>query len=91
MYRFRPTTPRAALGTIAVAMAAITFGLAVLVPAKMESGSPEAGTVMASKAIPATPTEVFIVPASIDVVEVCEPAKAFEPVGYVRPTREERS
>ena len=91
MYPYQPSTPRVALGIAAVALVAITIGLAVVVPAMMESGRAEAGTLMVSKAITVTPIEVVIMPASIDVVAVRERKKVFEPVGYAGPTQNERS
>lgn len=73
MNRYQPSTPRAAIGFIAVALTAMTIGLMVVVPAKFGNGGQEALTL--AKAAPA-PTEVTISPATIDVVGVREPTVA---------------
>ena len=41
MNRYEPLIPRVAFGIAAVAMAAITLGVSVIMPAKMDSESPE--------------------------------------------------
>jgi hypothetical protein len=41
MNRYEPLIPRVAFGIAAVAMTAITIGVSVIMPAKMDSDSPE--------------------------------------------------
>ena len=41
MNRYAPLIPRVAFGIAAVAMTAITIGVSVIMPAKMDSDSPE--------------------------------------------------
>jgi hypothetical protein len=41
MIRYHPLIPRVAFGIAAVAMTAITIGVSVIMPAKMDSDSPE--------------------------------------------------
>jgi hypothetical protein len=60
MTRYKPSIPHAAFGIAAIAMTAITIGLLVVLPAKMESGSQEVRTLAASKAATTASTEVVI-------------------------------
>ena len=49
MHRYEPSTPRVAFGIAAVAMTAITIGVLVVMPAKMQSdGHASMGTTLAS-------------------------------------------
>ena len=68
MNRYQPSIPRAAFGIAAVAMTAITIGVALVLPASMEPGDQEAGRLAASEAVSPPPTAVVINPARIDVV-----------------------
>jgi len=70
MNRYEPSTPRAAMGLIAVAMAAITIGAMVVLPAKLDSVSADPYTLAAAKAAENAPIEVAISPARIGVPEV---------------------
>jgi hypothetical protein len=70
MNRYEPSTPRAALGLTAVAMAAITIGAMVVLPAKLDSVSADPYALAAAKAATNTPIEVGISPVRIDVPEV---------------------
>ena len=72
MNRYEPSIPRAAFGIAAVAMTAITLGMALVLPASMEPGDQEAGRLVASGAVLPPPTAVVINPARIDVVGVRE-------------------
>jgi hypothetical protein len=65
MKRYEPETPRTALGLAAIALTALTIGLLVVVPAKMDAGGPDALTLARAKA---PPIEVVISPARIEVV-----------------------
>ena len=53
MNRFQSSTPRLVIGLTAVAMTVITFGLFVVVPATIESGSVDARTQAARVVAPA--------------------------------------
>ena len=72
MNRYKPSIPHAAFGITAIAMTAITIGLLVVLPAKMESGSQEARTLAASKVATLASTGVIAGSESIDVVAVPE-------------------
>jgi hypothetical protein len=71
MKRYQPSTHRTAFGLLAFALTAITFGLAVFVPAQMGSPVQDVST-LASKVVTPVPTEVVINPAHIEVVGVRE-------------------
>jgi hypothetical protein len=70
MNRYEPSTPRAAMGLTAVAMAAVTIGAMVVLPAKLDSVSADPYTLAAAKAATMAPIEVAISPARIGVPEV---------------------
>ena len=80
MNRYKPSTPRAALGLTAVAMAAITMGTLVVLPAKLDATGAEPSTLAAAKAPAKAPVEVAISPARIDVVEVVKREHHVQPV-----------
>jgi hypothetical protein len=67
MNGYKPSTPRAALGLAAVAMAAITMGALVVLPAQLESVSASPNTLVATEAATKAPITVAISPACIDV------------------------
>lgn len=77
MNRYQNSTPRALIAIAAAALTAATLGLAVIVPATLDSAAPEGRTLVAAKA-PAAPAaaEVAIHPARIEVIGVREPAVA---------------
>jgi hypothetical protein len=79
MNRYPSSTPRAAFGIIAIAMTALTVGLAVVVPAKMSPGYPAVGAVLAAQAVAPAATEVAIVPGRITVIGVRESTVAGSP------------
>ena len=72
MNRYPSSTPRAAFGITAIALTALTIGLAVVVPARMSPGYPAAGTVPAAQAVAPAATEVAIIPGRITVIGVRE-------------------
>jgi hypothetical protein len=72
MNRYDPGTPKALFGCTAVALTAVTLGALVLAPAKFDSGF-EPATTLAT----ATPIEVSISPARIDVIAVRAPNVAW--------------
>jgi hypothetical protein len=89
MNRYETSIPRAAFGIAAVAMTAITVGLAVVAPAKLDSGRAEIRTPAVSGAVTPAPTEVAISPARIDVVAVREPKLVSVQVPSVQPKRKQ--
>ena len=58
MYSYEPSTPRAALGLVAVAMAAITMSAMVVLPAKLEFVGADVYTLAAASAETRAPGEV---------------------------------
>jgi hypothetical protein len=73
MNRYETNTPRLAFGIAAAAMAVITLGFAVILPATTGNGGQEA-LVAAKAAAPAT--EVAINPSRIEIVGVREQSVA---------------
>ncbi len=67
MSRYEASIPHVAFGIAAVAMTAITFGVSVIMPAKMESDNLEPRMVAASKVTTPVVTGVITDSASIDV------------------------
>ncbi len=67
MSRYETSIPHVAFGIAAVAMTAITFGVSVIMPAKMESDNLEPRMVAASKVTTPVVTGVITDSASIDV------------------------
>ena len=80
MNHYELSTPRAASAIAAVAMAAITIALFIVVPAKVEPDSSGLVALGASKRVMPAPTKVVISPAHIDVVAVREPSLAIAQV-----------
>jgi len=70
MKSYERSTPGAALGVTAVAMAAITLGAFVVLPAKFDSVSADPNTQAAAKAATKADIEVATSPARIEVPEV---------------------
>ena len=91
MKRYKTKLPRAAIGMTAVAMTAITFGLAVVVPAEVASRNQDAGAYVASRAVSSVPTEVAIIPARIEVIAVRDQATALVPARSVAPKQKQPS
>jgi hypothetical protein len=83
MNRYPDQTPRMTLGLAAVAMTAMTFGLLVVAPAKMNGGGASAPATTAADAPVAI--EVAISPARIDVVGERAQKTAFEPTRQILP------
>jgi len=80
---------RAALGIVALAMTAISIGLALVVPAKMTSGSQEIRWSAASKAVaPAAADSVSRM--RIDVIGVRDPSLASAQVRNVQAKRRQQ-
>jgi hypothetical protein len=72
MNRYEPSIPRAAFGIAAVAMTAITIGVSVIMPAKMDSDSHEPRMLAASKVATPASTHVATGSATTDVAAVHE-------------------
>ena len=70
MNRYEPLIPRVAFGIAAVAMTAITIGVSVLMPTKMDSDSREPRMLEALTVIAPASTGDVTGSASIDVVAV---------------------
>ena len=85
MDSYQPSTPRTALGLIAVAMAAITIGALVVLPAKLDSVNADVVAVASANAVTLAPIEVAISPARIDVIVVREPNVAWALTDETRP------
>jgi hypothetical protein len=80
MNGYEPSTPRAALGLTAVAMAAITMGALVVLPAKLDFVSTDLYRLAAAQAATKAPIEVAIGPAGIDAPEVVNREGQVHPV-----------
>lgn len=72
---YESSNQRAALGMAAVAMAAITIGLSLVVPAKTTTSSREAAAPALSKAV-SPAADVVGGPLRVDVIAVREPSLA---------------
>ena len=80
MNRYQTTIPRATLAIAALTLTALTFGVSIIAPSKMDSAA-RSGDGLASKAV-AAPTEIVDV-GRIDVIAVRD--AAFIPVHVQRP------
>ena len=83
MNRYQPLIPRVAFGIAAVAMTAITIGVALVMPAKMDSDSPEPRMLAALKVTASASTGA----ESIDVVAVHEAGGSMVPCISSNPNR----
>jgi len=81
MNRYEPELPRFTFGAAAIALAALTLGLLVGLPAHVASGLPETGALVARGADSRAPVGVAMDPARIDVVTQRDRGRAF---GLVR-------
>ena len=89
MNRFESSTPRVALAIAAVAMTVVTFGLLVVVPATIESGSQDVRTQAAAKFVMPAATDVVIIATRRDVVGIREMELASTLVNDVQPKRKQ--
>ena len=87
MNRFESSTPRVALAIAAVAMTVVTFGLLVVVPATIESGSENDRTQASAKVVRPAVTTVVMIRTRIDLLDVRRTELASAPVDNVRPKR----
>lgn len=84
MKRYDFPTPRLALGVAAVALAALTLGASLVVPANLEA-SPGVQSLMADAAADALyRTEVIVTPTRIDVIAVRRSTTAAAPAHDAR-------
>jgi hypothetical protein len=72
MNRYETSTPRAALGLTAVAMAAITMAILVVLPAQLGSVNANASTLAAEKAAAEARFDVARAPVNIDGPETVD-------------------
>ena len=79
MKGYERSTPGAALGVTAVAMAAITLGAFVVLPAEFDSVSADPNTQEAAKAATKEAVEVATSPARIEVPEVVSREEEVQP------------
>jgi hypothetical protein len=91
MNPYQTSTPRAALVIAAIALTALTLGVSVVAPAKMDSGRAEVGTLAARKTVTPTPIQAVINPARIEVIGVREPGFISVDVRNVPPKRRQQS
>lgn len=68
MNEYKPSSRPAAFGAFAVALTAMTIGLAVVLPAKMDAGKHPVVTVSAPQAVGAPVADVDSGPIRIDVI-----------------------
>jgi hypothetical protein len=80
MNRYQTTIPRASLAIAALTLTALTFGVSIIAPSKMDSAA-RSGDALASKAVAPAPTEIVDV-GRIDVIAVRD--AAFIPVHVQR-------
>ena len=64
MNRYKPSTPRAALGMIAFVMAATTMGAMVVLPAKLDAAGADGNPMTAATTATTSPVEVAVRPAA---------------------------
>ena len=88
MNRYRPSTPRVAFAIAALAMTAVTAGVAIVAPSRIGSGD-AANAATAAAPAPAR-TEVAIIPSRIDVIGTREKTIASEtaPAAPAKPKRD---
>jgi hypothetical protein len=86
MNRFPPRTPRAAFGLAAIALTALTFGLAVVAPARLDSANTDARPPVTVADMKDAASEAAVIPYRIEVVGVRDPnlASSRSPAGDTR-------
>jgi hypothetical protein len=87
MNRYEPLIPRVAFGIAAVAMTAITIGLSVVMPAKVDSDSREPRMLEALTVTASASTGDVTGSESIDVVAVHKPGLSAVPCISPQPNR----
>jgi len=76
MHRYETSTPRVAIGITAVAMTAMTIGILVVTPARIEAISHEPVRALATSKVTTLASTSAVAGATIDVVAVDEPGLA---------------
>jgi hypothetical protein len=87
MNRYEPLIPRVAFGIAAVAMTAITIGVSVIMPAKMDSDSPEPRVVEALTVTAPASTGDVTGSDSVDLVAVHKAGSSAVPCISQQPNR----
>jgi len=87
MNRYEPLIPRVAFGIAALAMTAITIGVSVIMPAKMDSDSPEPRMLEALTVTAPASTGDVTGSESIDVVAVHKAGLSAVPCISPQPNR----
>ena len=87
MSRYETSIPRVAFGIAAVAMTGITFGVSVVMPARMDSDSREPRVLAALKVTAPASTGDVTGSESIDVVAVHESGLSTVPCPASKPSR----
>jgi hypothetical protein len=77
MHSYETSLPRSAFGLAAAAMAALTLGAMVVLPAQLGTTGADPYVLASAKAGPPAPVEVTISPARIDVIVMREPNVAW--------------
>jgi len=90
MTHYEPSIPRVALGIAAVAMTAITLGVSVVMPAKMDSGGSEP-RVLAALQVPAPASTSPATVTSVDVVAAREPGSSTVACNPAKPNHRSES
>jgi hypothetical protein len=85
--RYQASSPRVTFGIAAIAMTAITIGVSVVMPAKMESDSREPRVLEALKVTAPAPSGVVTGSESIDVIAVHEAGLPTVPCTSSKPSR----
>ena len=91
MNPYQISSPRKIFAIAAVAMTAITIGFSVVVPTQIQSGSRDARTMTASKAMTAVPAEVVVGPLRVEVIGVRDPELVSVQVRSAPPKRKHES
>jgi hypothetical protein len=87
MNRYQPLIPRVTFGIAAVAMTAITIGVSVIMPAKMDSDSPEPRVLEALTVTAPASTGDVTGSDSVDVVAVHKAGLSAVPCISQQPNR----
>jgi adenine/guanine phosphoribosyltransferase-like PRPP-binding protein len=91
MNHYQISSPRRVFAIAAVAMTAITIGLSVVVPAKVQSDARDPRAVAAAKAMTPAPAEVVASRLHVEVVGVREPELLSVHVRSAPPKRKQDS
>jgi hypothetical protein len=91
MNRYQISSPRKAFAIASVAMTAITIGLAIIVPAKMQSDARDLQAMASSTLTSPVPVGVIPERLRVDVVGTREPEFAAQEIRTVLPKRKQDS